>query len=96
MAIICACLPTFRPLFDRRVRRSSTRGQSVELAAHGSLELSNRKSGYVHMEGKANDKFLDLVSKNWAAVPSARNSSKADCDVEERSVEEWQAKHEGV
>ena len=88
VAIVCACLPTFRPLFDRKVRRSSSRSQSVELAAGGSLAPSNRRSGYEHMEGKANEKFLDLVRKNWAAVPSARNflerrtSSRLECDVE--------------
>lgn len=67
-----ACLPTFRPLFDRKVRRSSNRGQSVELAANGSLALSSRRSGYEHVEGKANDNFLDLGRKNLTALPSAR------------------------
>lgn len=112
VAILCACLPTFRPLFDRKFRRSSNRGQSVELAADGSLAPSNRRSGYEPVEGKANDKFLDLVRKNWSAIPSARNAldyrnfSRVECDVEQRSangakgpsmaVGEWQVEHEDV
>ena len=110
MAIICACLPTFRPLFDRKVRRSSTRGQSVELALNSSLAPSNSRFRYENIEGKTNDKFLDLVRKIWTAVPSARNSpewrvsSRVECDVEGRNVEraksssvaveEWHPKHD--
>ena len=110
VAIVCACLPTLRPLFDRKVRRSRKRGQSVELAADGSSAPSNRRSGYEPVEGKANDIFLDLVRVNWAAVPSARNflewrnSSRVECDVEGRNADrakgpslavgEWQVEHE--
>ena len=61
------------------------------------------------MEAEAKNKFLDLVRKNWAAVPSVRNSlewrvsSRADCGMEGKraggvkdrslAVEEWHAGH---
>lgn len=76
VAILCACLPTFRPLFDPKVRRSSKRGvQSVELATDDSFTPPNRRSGYENVEaGANNNRFLDLVRRNWAAVPSLRSS----------------------
>lgn len=58
VAIVCACLPTFRPLFDPRVRASSKRVQSIELAIDASKAPSNRRSGYENMEGEADSKFL--------------------------------------
>ena len=58
VAIVCACLPTFRPLFDPRVRASSKRAQTIELATDASKAPSNRRSGYENMEGEANSKFL--------------------------------------
>ena len=58
VAIVCACLPTFRPLFDPRVRASSKRAQSIELAIDASKAPLNRRSGYENMEGEANSKFL--------------------------------------
>ena len=105
VAIVCACLPTFRPLFDRKVRRSNKRGQSVELATDHSFAPPNRRSGYENVEAEAKNQFLDLVRKNWAAVPSVRNSlewrasSRVDRGMEGKSaggakdrslvVEEW-------
>lgn len=92
VAIICACLPTFRPLFDPRVRHSSKRGQSIQLTTDDSIALSHRKSGYENVEGEADDKFIDMVRKNWAAVPSLRKSlelktsSRSDYGAEERSA----------
>ena len=79
VAIVCACLPTFRPLFDRRVRRVNKSAQNVEMALNDSFASSNRKSGYDHVEeGRAgvatNGKFLDVVRKNWATIPSVRSS----------------------
>lgn len=74
VAIVCACLPTFRPLFDPRVRASSKRAQSVERATEASNAPSKHRSGYENVEGEANSKFLDLVRKNWPGVPSARSS----------------------
>ncbi len=107
VAIVCACLPTFRPLFDRKVRRTNKRDQSVELATDHSFAPPNRRSGYENVEAQAKNQFLDLVRKNWAAVPSLRNSlewrtsSRADYGMERRSaggandhssaVEEWHA-----
>lgn len=111
VAIVCACLPTFRPLFDRKVRRSNKRGRSVELAVDHSFAPPTRRSGYKNVEGEANGKFMDLVRKNWAAVPSVHNSLewktsfRADYGMEGRSAEvakvpsleiaEWQVEHEG-
>ena len=93
VAIVCACLPTFRPLFDPKVRRSNKRGQSIQLATDDSFAPPHRRSGYENVEGEANDKFMDAVRKNWAAVPSRRKSleletppSKSDFGVEERSA----------
>ena len=93
VAIICACLPTFRPLFDPKVRRSSKRGQSIQLVTDDSFAPPHRKSGYENVEGEADNKFMDMVHKNWAAVPSLRkslelkpSSSRSDFGVEERSA----------
>lgn len=63
------------------------------------------------MEGEANNNIVDMVRKNWAAVPSLRNSlerktsSRVDYGVERRSahgakvpslaVEKLQTEHEG-
>lgn len=58
VAIVCACLPTLRPLFDPRVRASSERAQSIEPAIDASKASLNRRSGYENMEGEANSKFL--------------------------------------
>ena len=93
VAIVCACLPTFRPLFDPKVRRSNKRDQSIQLTTDGSFALPHRKSGYENVEGEANNKFMDTMRKNWAAVPSLRKSLelktspiKSDFKVEERST----------
>ena len=58
VAIVCACLPTFRPLFDPKVRASSKRAQNIEPAIDASKAPLNRRSGYENMEGEANSKFL--------------------------------------
>ena len=93
VAIICACLPTFRPLFDRKVRGSSKRLHNLELATDHSFSPFNRRSGYGNVEGEANNKFVDLVHKNWAAIPSARNylewrtSSRASYGTEAKSTD---------
>ena len=60
VAIVCACLPTFRPLFDPRVRASSNRAQSIEPGINVSKASLNRRSGYENMEAEANSKFLAL------------------------------------
>ncbi|KAM0796141.1 hypothetical protein BDR22DRAFT_893479 [Usnea florida] len=94
VAIVCACLPTFRPLFDPKVRRSNKRGQSIRLATDDPFTPPQRKSGYENVEGEANNKFMYAVRKNWAAVPSLRkslelktNPSKSDFEVEKRCAD---------
>ena len=58
VAIVCACLPTFRPLFDPKVRRRNKKGQSIQLATDDSFGPPHRKSGYENVEGQANDRLI--------------------------------------
>ena len=80
VAIVCACLPTFRPLFDRKVRGNSktsqvVQSQSMELSPDHTFASKNRGSGHQMIKEKASsNKFLDLVRTDWAEVPSVRNA----------------------
>lgn len=95
VAIVCACLPTFRPLFDPKVRRSNKRGQSIQLATDDSFAPPHRKSRYENVEGEADNKFMDTERKNLAVVPYLRKSlelktspGKSGFEVEERYANE--------
>ncbi len=44
------------------------------MATDDSFASRNRKYGYENVEGDGNNRFLELVRKNWAVVPSGRGS----------------------
>ncbi len=44
------------------------------MATDDSFASRNPKSGYENVEGEGNNRFLELVRKNWAVVPSGRGS----------------------
>ena len=63
------------------------------MATDDSFASRNRKSGYENVEKEGNNRFLELVRKNWVVVPSGRGSwewktttSRVECAVEGRSA----------
>lgn len=73
VAIVCACLPTLRPLFNKsfhsRKLEYSAGTNNVDLARWPSVMLNDRRVGYVNGHENASGDSFKTLRNHWAEAP---------------------------
>lgn len=78
-AIVCACLPTFRPLFDGKVRgkrRGSVESQIIDLMQDPSLSQKDSPSQHGNGGHAVGNRLLNPLHKTWAKKPLSQPFNK--------------------
>ena len=74
VAIVCACLPTFKVLFNRLIhhkRLSSSTPYPVDMPRYPALTADERRPGYRSKEHESQMEFVNRVHDSWVQVRAA-------------------------